>query len=64
MVRRYKRAYHLRAAVTTIVGCIGWGLLGYLVMTTMDGLFWPGWIIMTAALCVGAYTLNRLVDLI
>lgn len=63
-MRKRERAQYLRADVKTIVGCIGLGLLGYLVMTALNGLFWLGWLIMTTALCVGAYTLERLIDAI
>lgn len=61
-MRKYERAQHIMAAARTIMGCIGWGLLGYLVMTSIDGLFWPGWLIMTTALCVGAYAIDRLIN--
>ena len=63
-MRKFERAQHIRAAVKTLVGCIGWGLLGYLVMTGMDGLFWAGWLIMTTALLVGAYAVDRLIETI
>ena len=61
---RYKRVQLIVSSVKTLIGCIGWGLLGYLVMTSMDGQFWLGWCIVTAAVCVGAYTVDRLIDVI
>lgn len=61
-MRKFERMTRRRALLKTVAGCIGWGLLGYLMMTNMDGLFWPGWIIMTTSLCIGAYSLDRLIE--
>lgn len=63
-MRKYERAQCLRAAIKTVVCCIGWVLLGYLVMTDMDDLFWLGWLIMSTSLCVGAYAIDRLIETI
>lgn len=63
-MRRYKREQHIKATVKTIVSCVGWGLLGYLVMVRVEGLFWPGWFVMTAALCVGSSAADKLITAI
>lgn len=63
-MRKYERAQRIRAAVKTLVGCIGWGLLGYLMMIRLEGLFWPGWLVMTTALLIGAYAVDRLIETI
>lgn len=63
-MRKYERAQLHKSAGKTIIGCIGWGLLGYLMMTSIVGMFWPGWVIMSTALCIGAYSLDRLIEVI
>lgn len=62
-MRKYRRRERRWALVKTIFSCIGWGLLGYLVMTNYEGLFWPGWLTMTGALCIGAAAMDKLIEL-
>lgn len=62
-MRKYRLREIRRGLVKTIISCIGWGLLGYLVMTTYVGLFWLGWLTMTGALCIGVVAMDKLIEL-
>ena len=59
-MRKYERRKRCMAALKTVCGCIGWGILGYLLMTT--GRFWLGWCLLTASLCIGAYAVDRFLE--
>lgn len=59
-MRKYERRKRRLAALKTLFGCIGWGCLGYFLMNT--GWFWLGWALLTSAVCVGAYALDRLLS--
>lgn len=59
-MRKFERMERQRALVKTVIGCIGWGLLGYLVMTTYEGLFWLGWGVLLVACCIGAVSMDKL----
>ena len=59
-MRKYERRLRSIAALKTLVGCIGWGILGYVLMTSCC--FWLGWAILTVSLCIGGCTLDRLME--
>lgn len=61
-MREYEKTQRRKALLKTVVSCTGWGLLGYLVMTTCEGLFWLGWVALAAALCIGAYSVDKFMD--
>ena len=58
-MRKYEKLQRRKALVTAVTGCTGWGLLGYVIMTTGMGPFWLGWGLMTVAVCVGAYSVDK-----
>lgn len=62
-MRKYRQRERRWALVKTVISCIGWGLLGYLVMTNYEGLYWLGWIVWAGALCIGASAVDRLMEL-
>lgn len=62
-MRKYRQRERRWASVKTLISCIGWGLLGSLILTHYDGLFWVGWSIMTAALCIGVCAVDKLMEL-
>lgn len=59
-MKKYERRQRVLTALKTLVGCIGWGGLGYLLMISEH--FWLGWAMLTVSLCVGAYALDRLME--
>lgn len=62
-MRKFRQRERRWALVKTIISCIGWGLLGCLIMTTYEELSWLGWVILTAAACVGVGTVDKLIEL-
>lgn len=62
-MRKFRHRERRWALVKTIISCIGWGLLGALILTNYDGLFWIGWGIFTAALCTGVCAMDKLMEL-
>lgn len=62
-MRKFRQRERRWELVKTAISCIGWGLLGALILAHYDGLFWAGWAILTAALCIGACAVDKLIDL-
>ena len=63
-MRKFRQIERRNALIKTIISCVGWGLLGYFVMTALDGMFWPGWCILTAASMIGAISVDKLLEII
>lgn len=61
-MRRFRQRERRWALVKTVISCIGWGLLGALILAHYDELFWLGWAVLTAALCIGAGAMDKLMD--
>ena len=63
-MREFRKKEHRWALIKTIISCIGWGLLGYLVMTTYEGLrFWLGCGIYLISLCIGVVAADKLLEM-
>lgn len=61
-MRKYEKWQRRMAMLKTVAGCIGWGLLGYVIMAADVGLFWLGWVLMVAALCISAYSVDKYLE--
>lgn len=61
-MRKYRRAERRRSLIKTVLGCVGWGLLGYVVMTTYTELFWLGWSILLVSFCIGAGSVDKYME--
>lgn len=57
-MKEYERVQQLKSMLRTVLGCTGWGILGHLLMK-QEATFWPGWVMLVAALMVGVYALDR-----
>lgn len=62
-MRKFRQRERRWALVKTIISCIGWGLLGYVVMTNYEGLLWIGWSIVVVAASVGSVAVDKLIEL-
>lgn len=62
-MRKYRQRERRWALAKTVISCIGWGLLGALILANYNGLFWVGWTILTAALCIGVCAADKLMEL-
>lgn len=57
-MRKYDKIQRLKSLLSTLLGCAGWGILGWLLMG-LEGWFWAGWIMLAVAITVGAWTVDR-----
>lgn len=62
-MRKFRQRERRWALVKTIISCIGWVLLGYVVMTNYEGLLWIGWSIVVVAASVGSVAVDKLIEL-
>lgn len=61
-MRKFRKRERRWALVKTMIACVGWGLLGYVVMTSYEGLFWLGWVTLLVAGSVGAVSMDKLME--
>ena len=62
-MRKYRQRERRWALAKTVISCIGWGLLGSLILAHYDGLFWVGWAVLTASVCIGVGAVDKLMEL-
>lgn len=57
-MKKMREIRRFKALVKTLVSCIGWGILGCLLMK-LGLAFWAGWVMLLVSLCVGACALDK-----